>query len=73
MMELPCKKLHCELLKRLSEGVKPSDFTMTIDEMKDKTEGLIHWFSERNIPLKDALGILEIFKAICWDEIARQN
>lgn len=72
-MELPCKELHCELLKRLERGVAPSDFTMTSEEMREKAHELLQWFTDREISPYNALGILETLKSACWEVIARMG
>lgn len=72
-MELPCKKLHCELLERLGKGLQPTEFTMTIDEMNDKASELINWFTDHDIQPKDAIGIMKILEMSCWEAIFKGN
>lgn len=73
MKELPCKQLKCELLERLSKGLRPTDFSMTIEEMTEVVRELCDWFNSRGISPVDAIGIVEVLKADYWEVIARTN
>lgn len=70
---LPCKELKCELLRRLSDGVTPSEFTLNEAQMSKQADGVIQWFSDRVIKPYDALGILEKVKAGIWEYVVKTN
>jgi len=73
MKELPCKKVNCELLRRLRVGITPAEFTLSMNDMEKQAEELGLWFQERDISPSDGLGIMEILKAACWEAIAKTN
>ena len=60
---LPCEKLHCELLARLSKPLTPS--TLPDEQLQQAAARIIMLFQQEPVlmPLEDGLIVLEYVKA----------